>query len=148
MLISRLLPFSILIAVGAATVAAQSSPEKSPIVIQSTDAGHFNSSASPDLPFIFPNLKAEQDQPEPMDRIRIGEYSPRLSQFGVPHTLLSDPDGQPLDDDTLCYTMRSFKVARDNPQSDSTHAAGSSTCQPAARFHVHSIELRASPSAP
>jgi hypothetical protein len=114
--ISRLFPVSLLIAVSAAPMLAQSSPEKAPA--PSTD------------------------------RIQIGEYSPRLNQFSVPHFLLNNPDRQRLEDDTLCYTMRNYKVARDNPQSDSTHAAGSSTCQPAARFHVHSIELRASPAAP
>jgi len=139
MSVFRLLPFSLLIAVGAATLAAQSSPEKTPVAVQSTDSRQMNDSASPDLLFLFPNLKTEQNQPEPLDRIRIGEYKPRLKQFGVPHVWLVDPDGQEQGD-TLCYTMRSFKVARDDPQSDSTHAAGYSTCQPAARFHVHTIE--------
>jgi hypothetical protein len=140
--ISRLLSFSLLIAVCAAQVAAQSSTETTPATIQQ------NSSPSPDLPLLFPNLRTEQSPAEPLDRIHAGEYSPRLSQFSVPHFLLSNPDRQPLDDDTLCYTMRSYKVARDNPKSDSTHAAGSSTCQPAARFHMHSIELKTSPAAP
>jgi hypothetical protein len=146
MLISRLFPVSLLIAVSAAPVAAQSSPAKAPAAIQSTDSGQQNSLANPEVPFLFPNLHTEQGPAEPLGRIHVGEYSPRLTQFSVPHFLLNNPDRQRLEDDTLCYTMRNYKVARDNPQSDSTHAAGSSTCQPAARFHVHSIELKASPA--
>ncbi len=139
MSIFRLLPFSLVIAVGVASLAAQSLPEKTPVAVQSTASGQMNDSASLDLLSLFPNLNAEQNQPEPLDRIRIGEYKPRLKQFGVPHVWLVDPAGQEQGD-TLCYTMRSFKVARDDAHSDSTHAAGYSTCQPAARFHVHTIK--------
>ncbi|MFZ0772215.1 MAG: hypothetical protein WCA49_25000 [Candidatus Sulfotelmatobacter sp.] len=134
--IFRLLPFSLLIAVGAATLAAQSSPEKTPVLVQSTEPGQPSPSLSTDL--LSANLKTPVDAPNPLDRIRIEQYRPQLNQLGAPHAWLVDPDGQ--QGDNLCYSIRSFKVARDNPQSDSTHAAGYSTCQPAARFHVHTIE--------
>jgi hypothetical protein len=116
MSIFRLLPLSLLIAVPAVSVAAQSYPEKSPMAVQSTDSG---------------------TAPKPLDRIRIDQYRPQLNQFGLPHVFLGGPDGQ-SQDGSLCYAMRSYKVARDDPHSDSTHAAGYSTCQPATRFHVHS----------
>ncbi|MGB6677748.1 MAG: hypothetical protein WBE44_13725 [Terriglobales bacterium] len=45
-------------------------------------------------------------------------------------------------DDSLCYSIRNYKVARDNSQSDSTHAVGYSICQRATRFRMHSAELR------
>jgi hypothetical protein len=143
MSIFRLLPFSLLIAAGVSTLAAQSSPEKTPVAIQSADSEQQNASTSPDLLFLFPDLKTEQSQPEPLDRIRIGEYRPRLSQFAPPRTLLIDPDWQ-AQSDTLCLTMRTYKVARDDPHSDSTHAAGYSTCQPAARFQMHTAEFKVS----
>jgi hypothetical protein len=145
MLISRLLLFSSLVALGAASVSAQSSPEKNPIVAPSTDSEQMNSSDRADLPFL--NLRPELDAPNPLDRIRTGEYRPRLNQFGMPHVLILGSDGL-SQDDTLCYAMRSYKVARDNPQSDSTHAAGYSTCQPATRFHVHTTEEQVLPPAP
>jgi hypothetical protein len=44
--------------------------------------------------------------------------------------------------------MRTYKVRRDDPQSDSTHAVGYSTCQPAARFHVRTAEERVLPAKP
>jgi hypothetical protein len=147
--ISRLLPVLLLvvIAVCAAQVAAQSSAEKTPAAIQSADFAQQNSSSSGDLPLLFPNLQIEQGSAEPLDRIHVGEYSPRSTQLSVPRFLLRNQDPQSLDDN-LCYSMRSYKVARDDSQSDSTHAAGYSTCQPAARFHTHTIELRNSPPAP
>ena len=48
----------------------------------------------------------------------------------------------PAQDDSLCYSIRNYKVARDNSQSDSTHAVGYSICQPATRFRMHTAELR------
>jgi len=103
------------------------------------DSGQVNASGSADL--LSPNLKPDLNPPKPLDRIRAGEYHPRLNQFGLPHVLVLGPDGL-SQDDTLCYAIRSYKVARDDPQSDSTHPAGYSTCQPATRFHVHTTEER------
>jgi hypothetical protein len=130
---------------GAASLSAQSSREKNPVVAPSTTSGQMNFSDRADLSFL--SLKAELNPPNPLDRIRTGEYRPRLNQFGMPHVLVVGPD-ELSQDDTLCYAMRSYKVARDNPQSDSTHAAGYSTCQPATRFHVHTTEERALPRTP
>jgi hypothetical protein len=141
MSIFRLLPFSLLIATAVSPLAAQSSPEQTPVAMQSADSRQQNASASPDLLLLFPDLKTEQSQPEPMDGIRIGEYHPRLSQFAPPRTLLMDPDWQ-AQDDGLCLKLRTYKVARDDPHSDSTHAAGYSTCTPAARFQMHTTEFR------
>ncbi len=146
--ISRLLLVSLLIAVCAAQVAAQSFPEKTLATTQSAESIQQNTSAAPNLPLLFPNLQTEQGPAEPLDRIHVDEYSLRSTQLSVPRFLLRNQEQQSLGDDNLCYTIRSYKVARDNPQSDSTHAVGSSTCQPAARFHTHTIELRNSPPAP
>jgi hypothetical protein len=44
---------------------------------------------------------------------------------------------------SLCYTIRSFVVARNRKDSDATHFVRSSTCQPAAQYTVKSIELHA-----
>lgn len=164
MLISRLLPVSLLIAVSAASVAAQSSPEKNPGVVPSTDVGQLNSSGGADL--ASPSLKPELNPPRPLDGVRIEEYRPQLKQLGSswapppaaknpatglrespPPTVVLGPDGLQADD-ALCLTMRTYKVARDGPHSDSTHAVGYSTCQPARRFHVHTAEERVFPSKP
>ena len=38
-----------------------------------------------------------------------------------------------------CYAIRSYMVARDSKDSDSTHPAGYSTCQPVGRYGVKTI---------
>jgi hypothetical protein len=43
--------------------------------------------------------------------------------------------------DTTCYVIRSYRVARDSPDSDSTHAVGSSTCQRASRYRLKSANI-------
>jgi|ERR1700678_190366 hypothetical protein len=116
----RLLPFSLLLAVGVTSAAAQSAPEKTPAVAQSTDSA--------------------------LIEVGAGLYQPRFNQFGVPHNFISSPEAQA--DDTLCYSMRSYKVARDDPRSDSTHPTGYSTCQPAARFRTYSIKQPILPGQP
>ncbi len=107
MRIFRLFPLSLLMI--AATMAAQSAPQKSSDPVQSTNSGTLNI-----------------------------HVSSRLEQFGLPQGSAFDSEGQ-LQTDTLCYSMRSYKVARDSSQSDSTHTVGYSTCQPATRFRTHTI---------
>ena len=112
MSIFRLLPLSLLIAVSAVPVAAQTSPEKAPVA-PSIDAAPLTA--------------------------HIGEYSPGLNQFSVPKVWLNGPDRKPPDD-IFCLKMRSYKVARDQPDSDATHLVGYSTCQPAARFRTYTVK--------
>lgn len=45
-------------------------------------------------------------------------------------------------DDPTCYTIRSYVVARDSKDSDSTHPAGYSTCLSSDRYHVKTAEMR------
>lgn len=65
---------------------------------------------------------------------------PRLSQSQ------SDPRLQlkveTLDADATCYTLRTYVVARDSKDSDSTHPAGYSTCQPSAQYQLKTTVLR------
>jgi hypothetical protein len=42
--------------------------------------------------------------------------------------------------DIVCYSIRSYVVARDKKDSDATHAVSESTCQPASRYGVHSAD--------
>jgi hypothetical protein len=50
-------------------------------------------------------------------------------------------DGQ-LGDDTVCYKIRSYVVARDNRESDSVHPVGYSTCQPASRYRLRRTQIQ------
>jgi len=146
MSVFRLLHFSLVIAAGVATLAAQSSSDKIPAAIQSPDSSQVDSWARTDL--LAPNLNAGLNPPNPLDRILIGDYRPQLSQFSTPHRWLHvDPDWQPQADN-VCLKIRTYKVARDGPHSDSTHPTGYTTCTPAARFQMHTAVLELSSPTP
>jgi hypothetical protein len=93
---------------------------------------------------ILPNRPADLSS-DSKDHIRVDQfrYDPGTYDFRTgrsrfePKTRLSDSvlDG-PLDADTTCYAIRSYVVARDAKDSDSTHAAGYSSCQRASRYHL------------
>lgn len=62
-----------------------------------------------------------------------------------------DPMAVPADarpgDDTLCYKIRSYVVARDSKDSDSVHPVGYSTCQPASRYRLKKTQIQTGSSA-
>lgn len=62
----------------------------------------------------------------------------------LPERQLASPDGQLLD--TTCYAIRSYVFARDSQDSDSTHLVDYSTCQPASRYRLKTLQLQAPPS--
>jgi hypothetical protein len=49
-------------------------------------------------------------------------------------------------DDTFCYKIRSYVVARDSKDSDSVHPVGYSTCQPASRYRLKKTQIQTGPS--
>ena len=128
----RLLLLSLLISLCVATAAAQSSPNN-------------NSDSSP--PASAPPWSAQAGT--------------RTFQFQLPFLArgqgLSDNEGtisgndadvsRPMDsraqhlltlqqDEKMCYTIRTYRVARESPDSDSTRPAGYSTCQRSTRFQL------------
>jgi len=52
-----------------------------------------------------------------------------------------------LGDDTVCYKIRSYVVARDSKDSDSVHPVGYSTCQPASRYRLKKTQIQTGSSA-
>jgi hypothetical protein len=46
------------------------------------------------------------------------------------------------DSDNACYAIRSYVVARDDKDSDSTHLVHYSTCQPASRYRLRTADAR------
>ena len=99
---------------------------------------------------IIPNRASAQSL-DSADRIRVDQF--RLDQGQVDlrtgkskpeaktRTLALGLDGR-LDDDATCYTMRSYVVARDSKDSDSTHLTGYSTCQRATKYRLKTTEQR------
>jgi hypothetical protein len=72
--------------------------------------------------------------PKRLDQYRLDRVQgdPRIRHFKLDAS----------DADTTCYTIRSYVVARDSKDSDSTHPAGYSTCRPSNRYQVRSAEIR------
>lgn len=75
-----------------------------------------------------------------------------LNSAGGPLTSLSGPEyprhefiftpGGQLVSDTTCFAIRSYVVARDSKDSDSTHLVHYSTCQPASRYRLRTTQLQ------
>jgi len=77
-----------------------------------------------------------------LNRLRIDDYKvSRSTADGHVRLLMPDPDAgifdpilkPQVDADTTCLSMRTYVVARDSKDSDSTHPAGYSTCHPSDR---------------
>jgi len=99
---------------------------------------------------IVPNPSSEFDT-DATNRIRVDQYrldpdsldllTGRAKSQPKARTLVMGGDGS-LDSDPTCYTIRSYVVARDSKDSDSTHMTGYSTCQPASRYGIKTTEER------
>jgi len=100
---------------------------------------------------IFPDSPADlRSGQNPLDQIRLGhdDFSqfkdfPDVRNFKLnnrPVTIFT-LDGQ-LEDQPTCYAIRSYVVARDSKESDSTHPAGYSTCRPSTRYQLKTTEMR------
>ena len=127
--IHRLLVLPLLIPVGAASVAAQSS---------SAPPHSATSSIRIDrLQLPFQGDKSDLSKTVP-GTLGAGEHStiiPPLQLHAIAPLEVGAFDPT-LGLGDVCYSIRGYRVTRDDPESDSTRPAGYSTCQPAARFHV------------
>lgn len=90
---------------------------------------------------IMPNRPSDLSS-DSLDRMRLDQYvldrgkddfRSGRSKEDKARTLVMGLNG-PLD--ATCFTMRSYVVARDSKDSDSTHPTGYSTCQAASRYRV------------
>jgi hypothetical protein len=140
----RLLLLPLLISVGAASVAAQCSSVRNPSL-----------SASPQS--APSSIRLDRLQlPFQGDRNDLSKTAPGTVGAGEPSTVIPplqlhairplevDAFDPTLGKGDVCYSIRGYRVTRDDPESDSTRPAGYSTCQPAARFHVKNAgDLRA-----
>lgn len=84
----------------------------------------------------------------PLDRLQIDQF--KLDRNAAPFKMESRLDPIVVTpeslagDGSLCYTIRSYVVARDSKDSDSVHPVGYSTCQPASRYRLKTAEMHAS----
>jgi hypothetical protein len=108
-------------------------------------------SATPSDPWRIMPDRSSNFSSDSMDRMRIDQYvhglgkgdfrTGRSNNEAKRRTLVMGLDG-PLDADATCFTMRSYVVARDSKDSDSTHPTGYSTCQPASKYRVKTTQQR------
>lgn len=100
----------------------------------------------------IPNQLADTSSgQDPLNRLQIDKYRVFRSNTNT-RTLLLGPEadagmvlsglGGDLDGVTTCLTIRSYVVARDSKDSDSTHPVSYSTCQPSTRYRVRTTEIR------
>jgi len=148
MYVPRLLLLSLLISLCVATAAAQSSPINNSDSSQPASALPWNAHASTGpFPFQLPFLADGQRLSDNEGAIQRGNDSLVIRPLDIrPQHLLTlvirplDPRAQQLltlqQDEKTCYTIRSYRVARESPDSDSTRPAGYSTCQRATRFQL------------
>ena len=128
-MLPRLLILSLLIPTCVGPVAAQSSTDKSPFTFWSPQ----NEVNPPQgfrlhTPALSQNPQAPQlQQPLHWDALNFS-YIPFLPPKFSSHSVTLAQNAAP------CYTIRSYRFARENPKSDSTSLVGYSTCQPGSEF--------------
>jgi len=101
---------------------------------------------------IFPNQPSQAAaEKDPLNRLQIDQFKGLRSKTDA-RTLLLGPEsdaaillsgvGGDLISDATCLKIRSYVVARDSKNSDSTHPVSYSTCQPASRYRLRTTEIR------
>ena len=86
-------------------------------------------------------LAEEQERPTESSSLVVApeantKASPELSNF------LKDKDSNL---DSTCYTMRTYMLKKDAPDTDSVHPVGYTTCQPALHYEM---KVTSKPTAP
>jgi hypothetical protein len=134
MRVPHLLAISLMALVCVAPVLAQSPQDNIPGSFFSEPPGVLPQDALADL-------RLDQIQrPVEIDRLYFPPAKPEAAR-GSEHDWTFKPWSKShkrvlTQNDATCYSIRGYRVKRDNLESDSTRPAGYSTCQPATRFQV------------
>lgn len=123
--IPRLLLLSLLVPVFVAHFSAQSLPNKNLVSSRPLRDGLIT---PPEFRMNVPTLKFQgqpsDERPEAIPK----PQAPQLEFY--PQTSALEQG------DAVCLSLRTYRVVRDDPKSDSTRPAGYSECQPAARYQI------------
>jgi hypothetical protein len=112
-------------------VAFAQDPQWSP---SSTPAASSQTSIQPQRPY------AEYPLQDGMNLLK-AEVLARLARANLDKGIFLSQDGQVLGDG-ICYTIRSYVVARDDKNSDSVHPVSYSTCQMGSRYHLKTTQAQ------
>jgi len=121
MSVPRVLLVALLISMCGVPVAAQSLAEKNPVL----------------------ELLPTPPQQDDKAGIRVDQFqlSPHRDEVNPWHIIPASEFQAPvLARDATCYSLRTYRVTRDDPEYDSTRLTGYSTCQPAEAFCVKHAE--------
>lgn len=130
MSIPRLLIFGSLMSLCVASAVAQVSSDQRPDSSQPVLAE--NGHAGTDLfQFPLPFSVAELNVSDIAPDARTSDHAVIPSKNSLRQHILT-----PGQDDTTCLTLRTYRVARMDPESDAIRFAGYSTCQPSVRFQL------------
>jgi hypothetical protein len=102
----------------------------------------------PDLSEPWQLIADQPQQSNPTQRLQdgISQYHPEgnfpvlLPNENLDKGIAISPSGDGPDDH-FCFKIRSYVVARDSKNSDSTHFVRSSTCQPASKYRVKTTQM-------
>ncbi len=131
-------------------VFAQKNTDFAAIPDQALTASHPEIAASSEPWKIFPNQPSNAGK-QPLDRLQIDQFKVLRSKTDSRSFLLGPESdagillsgvGGDLISDTTCLKIRSYVVARDSKNSDSTHRVSYSTCQPASRYRLRTTDIR------
>lgn len=86
---------------------------------------------------VLANQPATESGTDPMDHMRVNQFRIDRNTLPLPGTALRAQPG----DDTICYVISSYVVARDSKDSDAVHLVHHSTCQPSSRYRVKTVQL-------
>ena len=143
------------------TAFGQNKPNDTPLIIQHNAGATTASEPSWILPMDVAQLAWPKDASAQI-QARTAETAGKGQEQGiiledVPNSLPNNKEfvslgnrlfssGELLIPEVTCLKIRSYVVARDSKNSESTHLVHYSTCQPASRYRVKTIQLQPPPS--
>jgi hypothetical protein len=144
MSLTRLAVFSLLVSFSVALASAQSQPQPNHNYLAVTEDSQAIDSSFNAQDQLLPLLSLTGEpgaqttsKVEPAEHMGIGPYQAPKTQFDFSNRHRPAPSEAELGMEGYCLAIRSYRVVRDDPHSDSVHRVAYTTCVPAARVHMY-----------
>lgn len=153
-----LLASALVLCTSAMFAQGQANPDQSPVVQPTTQVTSSNGEPWRIIPKVAQEpsdagVRAEHehslnilDSNAPL--LRSDLNSPLLTAPARSDEARSDEQRAEMARQRICYSIRSYLMARDSKDSDSTHLVGVSTCQPAQQYGLKTTDLKPRPVQP